>query len=172
MVGATFNNWTNESGTVTSTSGLYANLVVFADVTAVVQAGWEEDPTQIQEGTTAAQEYPALAESALASADAKKLTTWAKSNSVNFADAGAAAADSTLVEAFMLNCAATAEAVAAAEANFKATITVSADGTITVTAPEGYNVTPQMKGSNNLSTWTNVEGASSSYKFYKFELSL
>ena len=167
-VSGTFNSWTNESGTVTSTSGLYANLVVFANVAE--SAGWDEDPA---EGKTAAQEYPALAGTALASADAKKLTTWAKSNSVTFADAGAAAADSTLVEAFMLNCAPTAEAVAAEKADFKATITVNADGTITVTAPEGYNVTPQMKGATSLSgPWDDISEASDSYQFYKFELSL
>lgn len=78
-------------------------------------------------------------------------------------------ADSQYEEAFLLNCA--PADVETEKAAFKLNITV--DGTtVTVTTPEGksYNGTVQLKGSNDLSTWTNVDSASTSYNFYKAEL--
>ena len=139
-------------------------------VTAVQQAGWVDDSSTITAGTTAAQQYPALADSALATADAKKLTDWAKSNNVAFTDATTTPA--AYVDAFMLNCEPNAAAVAEAEEDFKLDITFDENGAPVVTVPTGYNVTPQLKGSNDLMNWTDVEAASSSYKFYKCELSL
>ena len=138
-------------------------------VTAVQQAGWVDDSSTVSNETAGAA-YSALAGTALADADAQKLTDWAKANSVAFNDATTSAA--SYVDAFMLNCAPTAEAVAAAEEAFKLGITFDANGTPVVTVPTGYNVTPQLKGSNDLTTWTDVEAASTSYKFYKCELSL
>ena len=74
-------------------------------------------------------------------------------------------------DAFLLNCAPVN--VETEKAAFKLNITVAGD-TVTVTGPDGknYNGTVQLKGSNDLTTWTDVESASKSYKFFKAELSL
>ena len=154
--------------TVTNTASI---TIVPAEAAA---ADWEADPTEIADNTPASTQYPTLAGTPLEAVDAKKLTVWAKANSVTFEAAGEATAESVTVEAFMLNCAPTAEAVEAAEEDFKATITVNADGTISVTAPEGYNVVPQLQGKATLdaASWTDIPAASSTYKFYRFELRL
>lgn len=160
--------WTGTGSSVTNViSGIDADVAV--TLPTATQAGWDPDPGKIDPTTKASDEYPALAGTLLANANAQKLTIWAKANSVDFNDAKSAT--TTMVDAYLLNCAATAEAVAAAQAAFKATITVDGS-TITVTAPSGYNVTPQMQGSNDLSTWTPINAASSTYKFYKYTLSL
>jgi len=170
LLGVQFNNWTNSEGAVVAdTTGLEANLTVYANVSAVVApADWAADSSTV-EGKTAAEAYSALAGTALATADAKKLTDWAKTKSVDFSDVSGDA--DAYVEAFLLNCA-TSE-VDAEKAAFKLNITVNGS-TVTVSLPDGksYNGTLQMKGSNDLSTWTDVESASSSYKFYKYTLSL
>ena len=72
-------------------------------------------------------------------------------------------------DAFLLNCA--PANVETEKAAFKLNITVVGD-TVTVTTPDGktYNGTVQLKGSNDLTTWTNVESASKTYQFYKAEL--
>lgn len=72
-------------------------------------------------------------------------------------------------EAFLLNCA--PGDVETEKAAFKLNITV-VGSTVTVTGPEGknYNGTIQLKGSNDLSTWTDVSAGSTDYKFYKAEL--
>jgi len=74
-------------------------------------------------------------------------------------------------DAFLLNC--DPADVDTEKAAFKLNITVDGD-TVTVTTPDGktYNGTVQLKGSNDLSTWTPVESASKSYQFYKAELGL
>ena len=160
---------TNASGTVGT-----ENITITIDDAAQAQqaADWVEDSSTIAAGTTAATQYPDLAGTALATADAKKLTDWAKANSVAFNAATAGAAD--YVDAFLLNCAATSVAVAAEKEAFVANITFDAQGTPVVTPPAGktYNGTLQLKGSTNLTTWTDVEAASTSYQFYKYELSL
>ena len=169
-LGSQFNGWTNETGAVTSTAGLYADLVVFANIGAgSTTPDWVDDPTTVS-NQTAATAYPVLDGTALANADAQKLTVWAKANSVAFNDVTAAPA--SYEEAFLLNCA--VADVAQEKEEFVLDISVAADGTITVSLPDGktYNGTLQMKGSNNLSTWTDVSEASSSYKFYKYDLSL
>jgi len=146
------------------------NKLYAAQYAAPAPAGWVDDSSTITAGTTAAQQYPALADSALATADAKKLTDWAKSNNVAFTDATTTPA--AYVDAFMLNCEPNAAAVAEAEEDFKLDITFDENGAPVVTVPTGYNVTPQLKGSNDLTNWTDVNAASSSYKFYKCVLSL
>jgi len=74
-------------------------------------------------------------------------------------------------DAFLLNCA--PADVDTEKAAFKLNITIVGD-TVTVTGPDGktYNGTVQLKGSNDLSTWTNVESASKSYQFFKAVLAL
>ena len=133
--------------------------------TATADEDWTDDP--ITPGTSAATQYPALADTALATADAGKLTEWATENNVEFSSVKTAAGD--YVEAFLLNCA--PANVETAKANFKATITVNADGTVTVTAPGDYNVTPTIQGKQTLSDaeWhTKTDGD----KFFRAVLSL
>jgi len=134
--------------------------------------GWVDNPTtEIEPGTTAATAYPGLAGSALATADAQKLTTWAKANSIAYNDIKA---DTTgaYTEAYLLNCA--VADVEDEKEEFKLNITIAADGTPIVTTPDGkeYNGTLQLKGSNDLSTWTPINAASTDYHFYQYELSL
>ncbi len=57
-----------------------------------------------------------------------------------------------------------------------ANITIGANGTPVVTPPanKSYNGTLKLKAKVNLGdlTWTDVEAASTTYKFYMYELSL
>ena len=166
---------TNASGTAGTTD----IAITIADAVVDQVADWVDvnDPTAMAaiNGKTAAQAYPALAGTALASADAVKLTRWATAKSVNFSTASSGA-DTTMVEAFLLNCAVTAGAVAAEKAAFVLTITFNSSGIPEVNLPAGkeYNGTLQLKGKANLNdaSWTDVNAASSSYKFYMYELSL
>lgn len=160
-------------GAVTSasgTAGTEAIAITIANAIEVQQTGWVDDPTTIDEGTTAGAQYAALAGTDLANADAKKLTVWAKANNVAFTDATAGAAG--YVEAFLLNCAPTAAAVAAEKEAFVLDIEIVND-VVTIKLPEGktYNGTLQMKGSTDLTTWTNAT-ATTGFKFFKYELSL
>lgn len=171
--GYTFQGWV--IGTTTNEAGVAEFVVAdhLANTTATAAwtaAGWDPNPETIPENTPAATKYPELAGTALATADAKKLTIWADNNSVAFSAAEEPTA--TLVEAYILNCAPTAEAVATEKAAFKATITMSGS-TATVTLPIGktYNVAPVMKGSNNLTSWTATE-VTTGYQFFKFVLEL
>ena len=148
-------------------------VAITSEAVPVVE-DWVDNPvTDITAGNTAVQAYPGLANSALAGADAQKLTTWAKAKNIAYNDIKNDTTG-TYVDAYLLNCA-VAE-VEAEKAAFVANITIAADGTPVVTAPEGksYNGTLQLKGKVNLSdaAWTNVEAASSTYKFYMYELSL
>lgn len=107
--------------------------------------------------------YPSYIEDATEQA---KYDTWKAAMATAGVDVGDGEA---YQDAYLLNC--TPAEVDAEKAAFKLNITI--DGTtVTVTTPDGksYNGTVQLKGSNDLSTWTNVESASSSYKFYKAEL--
>ncbi len=166
-------DWTFTGGA--SISGNEVTPVANGSATLTVSASggsdWVDDPTTVS-NQTAATAYPALAGSALANADAQQLTVWAKANSVAFNDATTTPGD--YVEAFLLNCAPVAATVAAEKEAFVLDISVAADGTVTVSLPAGksYNGTLQLKGSTDLSTWTDISAPSSSYNFYKYELSL
>ena len=143
-------------------------------ITAPQTEDWVADVSTITAGTKASEQYSSLAGTEVANADAVQLTTWAKGvGNVAFADAGK---DEINVEAFLLNIAndSTTAQIDAAKEAFVLNITVAADGTPTVTLPSGktYNGKVQMKGSNDLSTWTDVNAASKTYHFYKYELSL
>lgn len=137
---------------------------------APVAAGWVDDPATVS-NQTAAVAYPTLAGTALAAADAQKLTVWAKANSVAF-DSAEAATES-MVEAYLLNCAPTAAAIAAEKDAFVLNIEFDATGAAVIKLPEGktYNGTLQMKGSNDLSTWTPT-ATTQGFQFFKYELSL
>jgi hypothetical protein len=150
----------------TSTSGTKKTF----SAGAPAAADWADDPATVS-NETAAVAYPDLAGTALANADAYKLTVWAGANNVDYSDVTAAPGD--YVEAYMLNCA--LADVDDEKADFKVNITMGADGTPVVTTPEGksYNVTPTLKGATSLTgEWTTVSEGSTSYQFYKAVLSL
>ena len=163
-------------GTATITAASTHDGTVKATCAVTVtkaSSGWVVDPTQIEEGTTAADQYSALAGSALANADAKELTVWAKAKNVEFTDVTAAPAN--YVEAFLLNCAPTPAAVAEEKAEFELTITFDADGNPVVNLPVGkeYNGTLQLKGSTDLVNWADIDDdETGAYQFFKYELSL
>jgi len=151
----------------------YTYTVGTADAELVVtftagSSGWEPDPSKIDPSATAADTYPELDGTPLATANAKKLTAWAAAESIDFA-AVTGDADA-YVNAFLLNCA-PAE-VEAAKADFKATITVNADGTVTVTAPGDYNVTPTIQGKASLSGSEAWHTKKPGDKFFRAILSL
>lgn len=99
-------------------------LIITVVATESAKEDWEHPATDITETTTAAQAWPSLAESPLATANAGKLKTWAETQKVDFADAA-----SIKVDAFLLDCANTDEAVKAAKAEFKVTsLTQDAEG--------------------------------------------
>ena len=158
--------------TFTVTGGNYAGSTGTATFKVYKEAssgGWEPDPSKIDQDATAEETYSELAGTALATANAQKLTAWAAAESIDFA-AVTGDADA-YVDAFLLNCA--PDEVTAEKAAFKLNITFDGD-TVTVTGPDGktYNAKVQLKGSNDLSTWTDVESASKSYQFFKAELAL
>lgn len=159
-------------------SGYETTLVDGWYVVTEKQTGWVDDPTTIPANTSVADQYPALAGSVLATADAKEVTEWAATNNVDFAAVEAATSGDTFVEAYLLNCEPVAATVADEKDEFVLDISVAADGTVTVSLPEGkkYNGTIKLKGKAALTdaTWADVPNntPSSSYKFYKYELSL
>ncbi len=157
--------------TFTVTTANYAGSTGTATFKVYKEAssgGWEPDPSKIDPSATAADTYSDLAGTALATANAKKLTAWAEENKVDFAEVKDSAA--TYVDAYLLNCA-PAE-VEAARADFKATITVNADGTVTVTAPGDYNVTPTIQGKQTLSDSEEWHTKTDDDQFFRAVLSL
>ena len=116
---------------------------------AVKQSGGDEYPSYIEPSDTETK---------------AKYDTWADTYG---ADTGSAHE-----EAFLLNCAPNAEAVAAAKEAFKVTITVNADGTVTVTAPEGYNVAPKIQGKQTLSNTEAWHDKTDGDKFFRAVLEL
>jgi len=135
---------------------------------AAQSGGWDPKPEDIDPSATAATKYPELDGTALATANAKKLTEWAEAKSIDFAAVKGGAGD--YVDAFLLNCA--PDAVEAAKADFKATITVNADGTVTVTAPGDYNVTPTIQGKQTLSNSEEWHAKTDDDQFFRAVLSL
>ena len=113
---------------------------------------WVDDPTEIADNTPAATQYPALAGSALATADAKKLTVWATANSITF-DTIKDDTTGTYTDAYLLNCA-LAE-VEDEKDEFVVNISFdSVTGEPVVTKPTGktYNGTFKVYGSDDLTT--------------------
>jgi hypothetical protein len=150
-------------------TGEVDNISVVAEEQAEQSDDWVDNPTDVA-GQTAAQAYPTLASTDLADADAEDLTVWAKANNVDFSTAENSA--DTLVDAFLLNCDPTD--VDDEKDEFVITIEI-VDGDVVVNLPEGktYNGTIQLKGSNDLSTWADIDDTDTDdYKFFKYELSL
>ena len=133
------------------------------------QGGGWVDPEKIPENTEAGDQYPELADSELAETDAKKLTEWAVANSVQIGTVAAAAPNDTIYDAYLLGCAPTAEAVAAAKEDFVPSITI-VDGEVVVTEPQGtFNGRLNKKGSANLKDWYDAN-TNEGYNFFKYEL--
>ena len=104
---------------------------------------------------------------ALTNANAKALAAWATTNGVDFADSV-----SIKLEAFLLNCANTDAAIAEAEEKFTIpAITINADGSVTVTPPEGdYNGSISILGAESLGGEWHEQSAGD--RFFKAELTL
>lgn len=133
---------------------------------------WPTDPTTVG-GKTAGEAYGFTGD--LAGVPADKLARWATGNgTVAFSDAG-----TIKIEAYLLNVANDDAAIAEAKANFKIpAITVDANGTVTVTDPEGsYNGVITIKGSVTVNgTYDLVKGADDKFpegaRFFKAFLSV
>lgn len=154
-------------------TGAVDNISVVAEEAAAED--WAADPTDVT-GQTAAEAYPSLDNTALASADAEALTQWAGTYGVDYADV--ADDPGNYVDAFLLNCDPTDVDDEAEE--FVATITIDGNGDIVVTPPDGktYNVTPQLKGKASLTDadWDDLgdydTADTTGYQFFMLELSL
>lgn len=160
--GATTTNFTGTAAKVA--------IVVEGPAAAKQQGGWV-DPGTIPADTDAGTQYPELADSALATADAKKLTEWAEAKSVQIGTVAAAAKDSAIYDAYLLNC--DVDDVEDARADFVPSISI-VDGVVTVTAPTapqgGFNGTLNKKGSANLKNWYDANESNAGYNFFKYEL--
>lgn len=148
-----------------------ATFTVKPASTPPVATDWPSDPTTVKD-KTAGEAYGFTGD--LASAPADKLATWAKANGVSYAGAAGA----IKVEAYLLNCANTDDAITEAKADFKIpSITVDANGTVTVTDPEGsYNGVITIKGSETVNgnyTLEKVDGKfPENARFFKAYLSV
>lgn len=130
-------------------------------------ANWPTDPTTVKD-KTAGEAYGFTGD--LAGLPADKLAVWAMGNgSVAFSDAG-----TIKVEAYLLNVANTDAAIADGKANFKIpAITIDANGTVTVTDPEGsYNGKITIKGSVTVNGTYNLEKTDTTARFFKAFLSV
>ena len=136
--GVTFAGWTNATSEAVVTKvdqGTTGDLEFFAKWEAVAPAEkdpTEDDPTQIPDDETAATRYGDKVPTTLANVSAKSIATWAQKNGK--LEKG----DDIIENAFLLNCENDQDVVDALEAAFKIpSITVAADGTVTVEEPEG-----------------------------------
>ena len=166
-LGATFEGWTNAVGTVVAnTQGLTDHLVVFAKLGASGSGGWAVEP---DENKTAAQQYPALADSALATANAKDLTDWATDKGLSVGDVAVAAKDSDIYDAYLLNC--DVKDVEDERAAFVPSITI-VDGEVTVTEPAGeFNGRLIKRAKADLGdNWTENPESDDGYYFFQYEL--
>lgn len=130
-------------------------------------ANWPTDPTTVKD-KTAGEAYGFTGD--LADLPADKLAVWAMGNgSVAFSNAG-----TIKIEAYLLNVANTDAAIAEGKANFKIpAITVDANGTVTVTDPEGsYNGKITIKGSVTVNGTYNLEKTDTTARFFKAFLSV
>lgn len=135
--------------------------------TPPVADGWPTDPTTVKD-KTAGEAYGFTGD--LAGLPADKLAVWAMGNgSVAFSNAG-----TIKIEAYLLNVANTDAAIAEGKANFKIpAITVDANGTVTVTDPEGsYNGVITIKGSVTVNGTYDLEKTDTTARFFKAFLSV
>ena len=101
----------------------------------------------------------------LAALNGVKLAAWATAKSVAFKDAS-----TIILDAYLLNCANTTDAVDVAKEEFKITsITIGADGTVTVTTPadKGYNGTVTVKGCATVNGTYDLDIDNPNARFFK-----
>ena len=132
---------------------------------------WDNPKTPIVPGTTKAEDaWPSLKDTALAQADAAKLAAWAKDTTkgnITFDKA-----DEILVDAFLLDCANTAGAVATAKAAFKVTsITQDENGDWVATVGEAGDGEAYKNGFINIVPYE-LEGAGEDAEFFQATLTL
>lgn len=153
--------WTTENGSDVT----LANSYWLVNMGGSSSGSWA-DASSAANDATAATVWPALAGSTIATANAKKLADWADAQNVAFGS-------EILADAFILNCANTAEAVNAAKAAFKVSISFD-EGTPVVTvlpANANYNVTPVVQGKAALSgSWADADYTN--HKFFRAVLAL
>jgi len=130
---------------------------------------WPADTSTVA-GQTAAEAFDVTGD--LAGVDAKDLADWAKANSVDFGNKG-----TIIANAFLLNCANTAEAVATATATAKEAIKITkieiVDGVPTLTCPENYgNGRVVIKGSVSIGASAEWHDKTTGDKFFKTVLEL
>ena len=145
---------------------------VYTVVAKSAAEDWPEDPSTMA-GQTASDAYGITGE--LADADAGKLATWAKDKDKGNVAFGAVG--TILPEAYLLNVANTAAAIAEGKANFKIpAITVDANGTVTVTSPDPdgskYNGVITIKGSVTVNGTYDLDKADTTARFFKAFLSV
>lgn len=147
-----------------------ATFTVKPASTPPVVNDWPSDPTTVK-GKTAGEAYGFTGD--LADVPADKLAAWAKGNgSVAFSDSG-----KIDIEAYLLNVANTVAAIAEGKANFKIpSITVDANGTVTVTSPDPdgskYNGVITIKGSVTVNGTYDLDKADKTARFFKAFLSV
>ena len=144
-----------------------ATFTVKPASTPPVVNDWPSDPTTVK-GKTAGEAYGFTGN--LADVPADKLAAWATGNGrVAFSDSG-----KIDIEAYLLNVANTVAAIAEGKANFKIpSITVDANGTVTVTDPVGsYNGVITIKGSVTVNGTYDLDKADTTARFFKAFLSV
>jgi len=166
--GHTFDGWftaASDGDLVTAESILTSTRVtLYAHWTEDSASDWPADTSTVA-GQTAAEAFDVTGD--LAGVDAKDLADWAKANSVDFGNK-----ETIIANAFLLNCANTAEAVATATATAKEAIKITkieiVDGVPTLTCPENYgNGRVVIKGSVNIGASAEWHDKTTGDKFFK-----
>lgn len=132
---------------------------------------WDKPVTPIVPGETkAADAWPTLKDTPLAQADASKLVAWAKDTTKGNITFDKAA--EIKVDAFLLDCANTDEAVTAAKAAFKVTsITQDAEGNWVATVGDAGDGEEYKNGYINIVSY-DLEGAGDDAEFFQAKLLL
>lgn len=129
-------------------------------------ATWEE--VEVTEDTTVAELVGADQGTVLEAlkVEPAKIVAWAKTHSSSTKPGEPI---DNLV-AFALNCAPNEEAIAAANKNFKVTITMTAEGPVAEIESGNYNITPVLKGKAELADekWTTIKPDASNRDGFKF----
>ncbi len=144
----------------------YTGMVSYVESGSEPATEWPADTSTV-EGQTAAEAFDITGD--LATADAKKLADWAKAKGVDFGG-------TIITDAYLLNCANTAEAVAteieAAKEAIKITaITFDSEGNPVLTCPEAYgNGKVEVQGSINIGASAEWHTKQTGDKFFRTKL--
>ena len=144
----------------------YAGMVAYVESGSEPATEWPADTSTV-EGQTAAEAYGVTGD--LATADAKKLADWAKENSVEFGG-------TIITDAYLLNCANTAEAVKSATETAKDAIKITkiefdSEGNPVLTKPDTYgNGRVVVEGAASMTTPMKWFDQTSGDKFFRTKL--